>query len=69
MTLDEAPRGPHRIAQNGQVVIPKDVLRLANLTPGDGVYLVVREGIVELLPVATLNEWIRRGRTGNLRTE
>jgi looped-hinge helix DNA binding domain, AbrB family len=65
MSLDDAPHGPHRIAQNGQVVIPKEVLRRANLTPGDGVYLLVREGIVELLPVTTLNEWIRRGRPGD----
>ncbi len=64
MTAEEAPDGPHRIARNGQVVIPKSVLRRANLTPGESVYVAAREGIVELVPVATLNEWLRRGRGG-----
>lgn len=62
MTIEEAPDGPHKIARNGQVVIPKDVLQRANLTPGQSVYVAAREGIVELVPVATLSEWVRRGR-------
>jgi AbrB family looped-hinge helix DNA binding protein len=59
---DDAPYGPHKIAQNGQVVIPKDVLKRANLSPGESVYVAAREGIVELVPASTLREWVRRGR-------
>lgn len=59
---DEAPYGPHKIAQNGQVVIPKEVLKRAALVPGESVYVTAREGIVELVPASLLSEWIRRGR-------
>ena len=33
------PYGPHKIATNGQVVLPKDVLAVAGLEPGDSVYV------------------------------
>ena len=62
MKAAEVPYGPHKIAQNGQIVIPKDVLKHANLSPGESVYLVAREGVVELVPAATLSEWLQRGR-------
>lgn len=62
MKVDEAPYGPHKIAQNGQVVIPRDVLKRVNLSPGESVYVAARDGIVELVPAATLSEWVRRGR-------
>ncbi len=62
MNAAEIPHGPHKIAQNGQVVIPKDVLKRANLSPGESVYLVAREGLVELVPAATVSEWLRLGR-------
>lgn len=60
---DESPYGPHKIAQNGQVVIPKEVLKRVRLAPGESVYVTAREGIVELVPASMLSEWVRRGRS------
>lgn len=34
------PHGPHVVAKNGQVVIPKAVLDEAGLAPGEAVYFV-----------------------------
>lgn len=59
---DGVPHGPHKIAQNGQVVIPKEVLKRAALAPGESVYVTEHEGIVELVPASLLSEWVRRGR-------
>lgn len=64
MTSDDVPYGPHKIAPNGQVVIPKEVLKQARLMPGERVYLMARLGIVELVPVSRLAEWYRQGRDG-----
>lgn len=58
---DEAPYGPHRISRNGQVVIPKDVLRSAALKPGEAVYLRATDGVVELIPARELVRWVQRG--------
>jgi AbrB family looped-hinge helix DNA binding protein len=63
MTAEDIPYGPHKIAQNGQVVIPKDVLKQANLGPGSTVFLTVRKGIVELVPASTVASWLQSGRT------
>jgi AbrB family looped-hinge helix DNA binding protein len=69
MTAEDVPYGPHKIAQNGQVVIPKDVLKQANLAPGATVFLTVREGIVELVPASIVASWLRLGRAGQHRPE
>lgn len=61
--IDEAPYGPHKIAQNGQVVIPKEVLKRVRLAPGESVYVTAHEGIVELVPASVLSEWVRKGRS------
>ena len=58
----DVPYGPHRIAQNGQVVIPKEVLQSARLAPGESVYVSAQDGIVELVPATMFNEWVKRGR-------
>ncbi len=63
LVVDEVPYGPHKIAQNGQVVIPRDVLRRARLAPGESVYVTAHEGIVELVPASLVSEWLRKGRS------
>lgn len=60
--VEDVPHGPHKIAQNGQVVIPKEVLRHAKLAPGESVFVTVHAGIVELVPASRLALWLRRGR-------
>lgn len=65
MSEEVVPYGPHKIAQNGQIVIPKEILRQANLAPGEQVFLAAREGLVELVPASTLATWVRRGREGS----
>jgi bifunctional DNA-binding transcriptional regulator/antitoxin component of YhaV-PrlF toxin-antitoxin module len=57
--------GPHRIARNGQVVIPREVLRAARLNPGDAVYMTESEegeGAVLLLPADLAIKWFETGR-------
>jgi len=57
--------GPHKIATNGQLVIPKEVLNAAGLAPGDLVYVQSAdnptEGIV-VIPVETASRWLVVGR-------
>lgn len=69
MTSDELPHGPHRIASNGQVVIPKEVLRQAELNPGEKVYAVARSGVVELVAASRIAAWYRKGRTEDSSTD
>lgn len=64
--LPDAPvYGPHRVTRNGQVVIPKDVLRAVGVEPGEAVYFVPgdtpKEGVL-LVPARTAADWIERGR-------
>lgn len=59
------PHGPHRIAKNGQVVIPKDVLRSAGLVPGDQVYVEAVDtpaGAIMIIPRALADDWFASGR-------
>ena len=59
------PHGPHKIATNGQVVVPKDVLAASGLQPGDAVYvqaLLDPEGAVLIVPAPMAAEWFERGR-------
>lgn len=62
MIGEDVPYGPHKIARNGQVVIPRDVLKAAKLAPGESVYVTVADGIVQLLPASTVATWLREGR-------
>jgi AbrB family looped-hinge helix DNA binding protein len=62
---DSVLHGPHRIARNGQVVIPREVLRAAHLNPGDAVYVTRSEegeGAVLLLPADLAIGWFEAGR-------
>lgn len=57
--------GPHRIARNGQVVIPRDVLKAARLNPGDAVYLTESdegEGTLMLVSADLAIQWFQTGR-------
>ena len=57
--------GPHRIARNGQVVIPRELLRAAQLNAGDAVYLTESEegeGAVLMLFADLAIEWFETGR-------
>src|SRR4051812_47713607 len=61
----QPPHGPHKIATNGQVVLPKDILAITGLRPGDAVYvqaLEAPEGAVLIVPAATAAEWFEAGR-------
>lgn len=59
------PHGPHRIATNGQVVLPKDVLAAAGLGAGDAVYIQALdepEGAVLIVPARIATGWFEAGR-------
>lgn len=61
----EPPHGPHKIATNGQIVLPKDILASAGLRPGDAVYVQALDeprGAVLIVPAATAAEWFELGR-------
>lgn len=61
----QPPHGPHKIATNGQVVLPKDILAATGLSPGDAVYVQAvddPEGAVLIVPAATAAEWFEMGR-------
>lgn len=61
----QPPHGPHKIATNGQVVLPKDILAATGLSPGDAVYVQALEdpeGAVLIVPAATAAEWFETGR-------
>jgi len=61
------PHGPHKIAANGQVVVPKDVLNAVGLAAGDSVYVQALEdppGAVLIVPADTAARWFEAGRTG-----
>lgn len=63
----QIPHGPHIISQNGQVVIPKALMSVAQLSPGDSVYLAASDsddGTIILIPAALATEWFQRGRDG-----
>lgn len=61
----QPPHGPHKIATNGQVVLPKDILTATGLRPGDAVYVQALEdpeGAVLIVPSATAAAWFDEGR-------
>ena len=61
----QPPHGPHKIATNGQVVLPKDILATTGLQPGDAVYVQALDdpaGAVLIVPAATAAEWFEMGR-------
>jgi bifunctional DNA-binding transcriptional regulator/antitoxin component of YhaV-PrlF toxin-antitoxin module len=61
------PYGPHKIAANGQVVVPKDVLAAAGLGAGDFVYVQALEdppGAVLIVPADVASRWFEAGRVG-----
>jgi AbrB family looped-hinge helix DNA binding protein len=61
------PHGPHKIARNGQVVVPKEVLSAAGLAGGDLVYVQAVEdppGAVLIVPVETAARWFEAGKAG-----
>ncbi|MGQ0824220.1 MAG: AbrB/MazE/SpoVT family DNA-binding domain-containing protein [Actinomycetota bacterium] len=59
------PHGPHKVATNGQVVVPKDVLHAAGLSAGDLVYVQAVEdppGAVLIVPVEVAARWFEAGK-------
>jgi bifunctional DNA-binding transcriptional regulator/antitoxin component of YhaV-PrlF toxin-antitoxin module len=59
------PHGPHKIATNGQVVVPKEVLAAAGLAAGDLVYVQAADdppGAVLVIPVGIAARWFEAGR-------
>lgn len=61
------PHGPHKIAANGQVVVPKDVLNAVGLAAGDSVYVQALDdppGAVLIVPADIAARWFEAGRTG-----
>jgi AbrB family looped-hinge helix DNA binding protein len=65
------PHGPHKIAANGQVVVPKDVLNAVGLAAGDSVYVQALEdppGAVLIVPADTAAKWFEAGRAGATKT-
>lgn len=61
----QPPHGPHKIATNGQVVLPKDILAATGLSPGDAIYVQAvddPEGAVLIVPAATAAKWFEMGR-------
>jgi AbrB family looped-hinge helix DNA binding protein len=61
----QPPHGPHKIAANGQVVLPKDILAATGLGPGDAVYVQALEdpeGAVLIVPASMATKWFESGR-------
>lgn len=61
----QPPHGPHKIATNGQVVLPKDILAATGLGPGDAVYVQALEdpeGAVLIVPASMAAKWFETGR-------
>jgi len=59
------PHGPHKIATNGQVVVPKEVLQSAGLSAGASVYVQALEdppGAVLIVPVEVAARWFEAGK-------
>jgi AbrB family looped-hinge helix DNA binding protein len=57
--------GPCKIAANGQVVIPKGVLEMIGLRPGESIYFHIEKdshNLVTLVPATIANEWFEKGR-------
>lgn len=62
------PYGPHKVATNGQVVVPKEVLGAAGLAAGDSVYVQAVEdppGAVLIVPVEIAARWFEAGKAGD----
>lgn len=60
-----APHGPHKIATNGQVVVPKEFLQTVGLTAGDAVYVQALDepgGGILIVPAALAARWFEAGR-------
>ena len=58
------PHGPHRIAKNGQVVIPREILHAASLEAGDAVYFQVNDelaGSILVVPMEVATRWFELG--------
>lgn len=59
------PYGPHSVAKNGQVVIPRDVLHAVRLKAGDSVYVMEADepaGAILVIPVEMASRWFEVGR-------
>lgn len=60
------PHGPHPIGAKRQVVVPSQVMKNADLHPGDGVYFEVLDdpaGCVLMIPVEVAEQWWQAGKT------
>jgi AbrB family looped-hinge helix DNA binding protein len=67
----QPPHGPRPIAKNGQVVVPKEVLRAADLKAGDSVYFIAGDdppGTVLIVPVEIATRWFEHGRRNSMDT-
>lgn len=58
------PHGPKPINPNGQIVLPKEVLRSVGLEPGESVFVMENEklkGTILVVPEKMASEWFRAG--------
>jgi bifunctional DNA-binding transcriptional regulator/antitoxin component of YhaV-PrlF toxin-antitoxin module len=59
------PFGPKPIARSGQLVIPKELLALTGLAPGNEVYLMAHDeldGAIVVIPAEMAVRWFEAGR-------
>ena len=57
------PHGPFKISRNGQVTVPKELLRTASLETGDSIYVLMADepkGCMLLIPMEQMAQWVRR---------
>ncbi|MGW4211730.1 hypothetical protein ACWEIJ_27315 [Lentzea sp. NPDC004789] len=59
------PHGPIKISVNRQIALPKALTDRVRLQPGDQVYVLEDErnpGVLAIVPVERITEWLRLGR-------
>lgn len=62
------PHGPHRVAANGQVVIPRELMREMKWAPRQEVYLLSDAGGVLIVPATAVEQWLDDGRPRRARS-
>lgn len=66
------PHGPIKISANRQIALPKALTDRVRLDPGDQVYVLADDrdpGVLVVVPVERVTEWLRLGREAEQREQ
>jgi bifunctional DNA-binding transcriptional regulator/antitoxin component of YhaV-PrlF toxin-antitoxin module len=66
------PHGPIKIGANRQIALPKALMDRVRLDPGDQVYVLADDrdpGVLVVVPVERVTEWLRLGREAEEREQ